>query len=48
MRWETPGGDARAGCKGDDPIGLFNEFLEIEKLDAHAVEEGWPVGTELR
>ena len=26
----------------------FNEFLEIGKLDAHAFEEGWPVGTELR
>ena len=47
MRWETPGGYARSGCKGDGPIGLFNEFLEIGKLDAHAFEEGWPVGTEL-
>ena len=48
MRWETPGGYARSGCKGDDSIGLFNEFLEIGKLDAHAFKEGWPVGTELR
>ena len=48
MRWETPGGDARSGCKGDSPIGLFNEFLEIGKLDAHAFEEGGPVGTKLR
>ena len=48
MRWETPGGNARSGSKGGGPIGLFNEFLEIGKLDAHAFEEGWPVGTELR
>ena len=48
MRWETPGGNARSGCKSDSPIGLFHEVFEIGKLDAHALEESGPVGTKLR
>ena len=40
----TPGRVARVA----GPVGLFNDFLEIGKVDAHAFEEGRPVGTELR
>ena len=32
MRWETPGGNARPGCKGGGPVGLFHEPIHATHL----------------